>query len=236
MNANELSPRLQIVANYVPQDARLADIGSDHAYLPVALVLNKKIQYAIAGEVVQGPYEAAQRQVAKNGLDQSIEVRLADGLEAVFLKDHINAITICGMGGVLIRDILARGKHLQRLSGTEKLILQPNVGEKQLRKWLAAEGYTITAEEILEDHRKVYEVIVAEKLEDPVEYAPQELLFGPFLLNERSEIFLEKWQRQLTKLEKVRANLARSDQQLTEKIKQVEQEIQWIQEVLHESK
>lgn len=236
MNANELSPRLQVVADYVPQNARLADIGSDHAYLPVALVLNKKIQYAIAGEVVQGPYEAAQRQVAKNGLEELIEIRLADGLEAVFLEDQIDTVTICGMGGVLIRDILDRGKNLQRLSGTEKLILQPNVGEKQLREWLTAEGYTITAEEILEDHRKVYEVIVAEKLEAAAEYTPQELLFGPFLLQERSTIFLEKWQRQLGKLEKVRENLARSDQQLAEKIAQVEQEIQWIQEVLDESK
>ncbi len=157
-------------------------------------------------------------------------------MEAVFLEDQVDTVTICGMGGVLIRDILARGKKLQRLSGTEKLILQPNVGEKQLREWLTVEGYTITAEEILEDHRKVYEVIVAEKLEATAEYTPKELLFGPFLLQERSTIFLEKWHRQLGKLEKVRENLARSDQQLTEKIEQVEQEIQWIQEVLDESK
>lgn len=236
MNANELSPRLQVVADYVPKNARLADIGSDHAYLPVALLLNKKIQWAIAGEVVQGPYEAAKRQVAKNGLEALVEVRLADGMEAVFLEDQIDTISICGMGGVLIKDILERGKNLQRLSGKERLVLQPNVGEKQLREWLFSENYTIIAETILEDHRKIYEVIVAEKLKAPVHYTQQELLFGPLLLEERSAIFVKKWQRQLEKLKKVRENLAKSGQQLDEKVAQVQQEIQWIQEVLHESK
>lgn len=235
MNANELSPRLQVVADYVPANARLADIGSDHAYLPVALLLNKKIQWALAGEVVQGPYEAAKRQVAKNNLEKLIEVRLADGMEAVLLEDQIDTITICGMGGVLIKDILERGKKLQRLSGKERLVLQPNVGERQLREWLTTEGYTIIAETILEDHRKIYEVLVAEKLKTTAQYTEQELLFGPFLMEECSTIFVKKWQGQLEKLEKVRANLARSDQQLDEKISQVELEIQWIQEVLHES-
>ncbi len=235
MNANELSPRLQVVADYVPANARLADIGSDHAYLPVALLLNKKIQWALAGEVVQGPYEAAKRQVAKNNLEKLIEVRLADGMESVLLEDQIDTITICGMGGVLIKDILERGKKLQRLSGKERLVLQPNVGERQLREWLTTEGYTIIAETILEDHRKIYEVLVAEKLKTTAQYTEQELLFGPFLMEECSTIFVKKWQRQLEKLEKVRANLARSDQQLDEKISQVELEIQWIQEVLHES-
>ncbi|MGG5316023.1 tRNA (adenine(22)-N(1))-methyltransferase [Enterococcus sp. AZ072] len=236
MNANELSPRLQVVANYVPKKARLADIGSDHAYLPIALVRNERIQYAIAGEVVQGPYEAARKQVSKNGLEQFIEIRLGDGMEVVFLEDNIEAVTICGMGGVLIRDILERGKRMHRFSGKERLILQPNVGEKQLREWLAAEGYTIIAETILEDHHKIYEVMVAEKLDSTTSYTQHELLFGPHLLQERSTVFLKKWQHQLGKLEKVRANLAKSDQQLEDKIIQVEREIQWIKEALDESK
>ncbi|MEO1770839.1 tRNA (adenine(22)-N(1))-methyltransferase [Candidatus Enterococcus ferrettii] len=236
MNANELSLRLQVVANYVPKKARLADIGSDHAYLPVALVRNERIQYAIAGEVVQGPYEAARKQVSKNGLEQFIEIRLGDGMEVVFLEDNIEAVTICGMGGVLIRDILERGKRMHRFSGKERLILQPNVGEKQLREWLAAEGYTIIAETILEDHHKIYEVMVAEKLDSTASYTQHELLFGPHLLQERSTVFLKKWQHQLGKLEKVRANLAKSDQQLEDKIIQVEREIQWIKEALDESK
>lgn len=232
MNAKDLSLRLQKAAEFVPQDARLADIGSDHAYLPVALMLQEKISYGIAGEVVVGPYESAKRQVAKNGLEKSIDVRLADGLEAVELSDQVSAITICGMGGVLIRDILQRGKDKNRLSGKERLILQPNVGERQLRQWLVNEHYTITYEAIIEENNKVYEVIVADKLSEAPEYSAKELFFGPMLLKDKNAVFIAKWQHKLEKSEKILASLHQSDQDVAEKIQEVAQEIEWIKEVL----
>ena len=232
MNAKDLSLRLQKAAEFVPQDARLADIGSDHAYLPVALMLQEKISYGIAGEVVVGPYESAKRQVAKNGLEKSIDVRLADGLEAVELSDQVSAITICGMGGVLIRDILQRGKEKNRLSGKERLILQPNVGERQLRQWLVNENYTITHEAIIEENNKVYEVIVADKLSKVPEYSAKELFFGPVLLNDKNAVFIAKWQHKLEKSEKILASLHQSDQDVAKKIQEVAQEIEWIKEVL----
>lgn len=232
MNAKDLSLRLQKAAEFVPQDARLADIGSDHAYLPVALMLQEKISYGIAGEVVVGPYESAKRQVAKNGLEKSIDVRLADGLEAVELSDQVSAITICGMGGVLIRDILQRGKDKNRLSGKERLILQPNVGERQLRQWLVNEHYTITHEAIIEENNKVYEVIVADKLSEAPEYSAKELFFGPVLLNDKNAVFIAKWQHKLEKSEKILVSLHQSDQDVADKIQEVAQEIEWIKEVL----
>lgn len=232
MNAKDLSIRLQKAAEFVPQNARLADIGSDHAYLPVALMLQDKISYGIAGEVVVGPYESAKRQVAKNGLESKIDVRLADGLEAVDLSDQVSAITICGMGGVLIRDILQRGKENNRLSGKERLILQPNVGERQLRQWLVAEGYTITDETIIEENKKIYEIIVAEKCLDTPDYSDRELFFGPALLVEKNPVFIEKWQHKLFKSENILNSLRQSDQDVSEKIREVEQEIEWIKEVL----
>lgn len=235
MNAKDLSIRLQKAAEFVPQAARLADIGSDHAYLPVALMLQNKISYAIAGEVVVGPYESAKRQVAKNGLEEKIDVRLADGLEAVDLSDQVSAITICGMGGVLIRDILQRGKENNRLSGNERLILQPNVGERQLRQWLVNEGYTITAETIIEENNKIYEIIVAENFLDKTDYSDRELFFGPVLLVEKNPVFIEKWQHKLIKTENILNSLRQSDQDVSEKIREVEQEIEWIKEVLEDA-
>lgn len=110
MNHLELSKRLEKVGEFVPEAARLADIGSDHAYLPVALMLKGKITFAVAGEVVQGPFDSAQKQVRKNGLEEKIIVRLADGLAAIKPEDQINAVTIAGMGGSLIKDILEAGK------------------------------------------------------------------------------------------------------------------------------
>ena len=151
MNHLDLSQRLAAVGEFVPESARLADIGSDHAYLPVALMLKGKIKYAVAGEVVQGPYESARKQVQKDGLEDRITVRLANGLDAIQPQDAIT-----GMGGSLIREILEAGKLHQRLSGQERLILQPNIGERTLRSWLQENQYKIQSEKILEENKKIY--------------------------------------------------------------------------------
>ena len=147
--------RLERVAAQVPAGARLADIGSDHAYLPVALVHRGAIAAALAGEVAITPFQAAQRSVSENGLGERITVRLADGLAAIEPGDGVTAISFCGMGGETIRDILEAGKA--RLSGSERLILQPNGGEQPLREWLMHNGYRILHEEVLRENRFDYE-------------------------------------------------------------------------------
>ncbi len=106
MNAQKLSKRLQTVAAYVPQNAVVADIGSDHAYLPCYLVHQGIVQKAIAGEVVKGPYESACKEVRTEQLQDKITVRLADGMEAVEHEDGVTTVTIAGMGGPLIASIL----------------------------------------------------------------------------------------------------------------------------------
>ena len=109
MNENQLSKRLATVGDLIPRGSRLADIGSDHAYLPVALMLENKLSFAVAGEVVEGPYQSAKTQVSKSNLTDKIIVRLANGLDAIEPEDQIDVISICGMGGTLIRDILEAG-------------------------------------------------------------------------------------------------------------------------------
>ncbi|ONN43942.1 tRNA (adenine(22)-N(1))-methyltransferase [Enterococcus mundtii] len=230
MNHTELSKRLETVGRFVPEAARLADIGSDHAYLPVALMLKGKIDFAIAGEVVKGPFESAKRQVMKNGLSERIEVRLANGLEAIEKDDQISAITIAGMGGSLIRDILESGRQNQRLSGEERLILQPNIGEKTLRTWLKENNYQIIAEEIIEENKKIYEIIVAEKKEQPIDYSEKELIFGPFLLEEKNAAFSAKWQRELKQREVILEQLKNASEQ--NRYETIQQEVEWIKEVL----
>lgn len=153
--------RLERVAAHVPAGARLADIGSDHAYLPVALMRRGVIVAAVAGEVALTPFYSAERTVRENGLEQRITVRQANGLAAIEAEDGITAISLCGMGGETIRDILDSGKA--HLSGRERLILQPNGGEQPLRQWLMDNGYRILAEEVLRENRFDYEIIVAER-------------------------------------------------------------------------
>lgn len=222
--------RLERVAAHVPPGARLADIGSDHGYLPVALMRRGVIEAAVAGEVALTPFHSAERTVRDNDLQQHVTVRLANGLAAIEPQDGITAISVCGMGGETIRDILDSGKA--RLSGAERLILQPNGGEQPLRQWLMDNSYRIVSEELLQENRFDYEIIVAERAE-PVAYTGQELYFGPLQMQARSPAFLRKWQRILREKHKTLSQFARARQALPEaKVQEVAQQARWITELL----
>lgn len=230
MKEHILSMRLERVAANVPAGARLADIGSDHGYLPVALMRRGAITAAVAGEAATTPFHAAQRAVRDNGLEQHITVRLADGLAAIEPADGITAISVCGMGGETIRDILDSGKA--HLSGQERLILQPNGGEQALRQWLMGNGYSILIEEVLHENRFYYEIIVAERAEPQV-YSAEQLYFGPLQMQERSPVFIAKWQRMLGKKHKALASLERAQPLLAQdKREEITQQIKWVTALL----
>ncbi len=230
LNEHTLSARLERVAAQVPEGARLADIGSDHGYLPVALMRRGVIVAAVAGEVALTPMLSAERNVRENGFESLIIVRLANGLEAIQPEDCITAISLCGMGGETIRDILDEGKV--RLNGKERLILQPNGGEQPLRQWLMENGYRLVHEEVLRENRFDYEIIVAERV-GPVMYSDQELYFGPLQMQARSPAFLLKWQRRLRQKQKTLTHLARARQSLPEeKLQDLVRKIQWITDLL----
>ena len=226
LNEHTLSMRLERVAAHVPAGARLADIGSDHGYLPVALLRRGLIAAAVAGEVAATPFQAAERTVRENGLEQHVSVRLADGLAAITAADAITAISVCGMGGETIRNILDSGK--MHLTGQERLILQPNGGEQPLRQWLMDNGYCILVEELLRENRFYYEIIVAERAE-PVAYSAEELYFGPLQLQARSPAFLAKWQRLLRQKQKTLASFEQARQAVPQaKVQEVARQVQWI--------
>ena len=230
MNEHTLSQRLERVAAHIPAGARLADIGSDHAYLPVALMRRGAIAAAVAGEVAATPFQAANRTVADNGLTQHITVRLADGLAAIEAGDDITAVSLCGMGGETIRDILDSGRA--RLSGRERLILQPNGGEQPLRQWLMENGYQILHEELLRENRFYYEIIVAERAE-AMTYTAEQLYFGPLQMQARSPEFLAKWQRILREKRKTLVSLEQARQAVPEqKVQEIVQQVKWIVQLL----
>jgi len=222
--------RLERVAVHVPAGARLADIGSDHAYLPVALMRRGVVAAAVAGEVALTPLCAAERTVRENRLESLISVRLANGLAAIEPGDGITAISLCGMGGETIRDILERDKA--RLGGQERLILQPNGGEQPLRLWLMENGYRILCEEVLRENCFDYEIIVAERT-GPVAYSAQELYFGPLQMQERSPAFLLKWQRALRRKQQTLTHFALARQTVPEEtVQDLAQQVRWISELL----
>lgn len=224
-----ISKRLELVASFVPQGAILLDVGSDHAYLPIELVERGKIESAIAGEVVEGPYQSAVKNVEAHGLKEKIQVRLANGLAAFEEADQVSVITIAGMGGRLIARILEEG--LDKLANVERLILQPNNREDDLRIWLQDNDFQIVAESILEEAGKFYEILVVEV--GQMKLSASDVRFGPFLSKEVSPVFVQKWQKEAAKLEFA---LGQIPEKNLEERQVLVDKIQAIKEVLHESK
>ena len=224
-----ISKRLELVASFVPQGTILLDVGSDHAYLPIELVERGQIEGAIAGEVVEGPYQSAVKNVEAHGLKEKIQVRLANGLAAFEEADQVSVITIAGMGGRLIARILEEG--LDKLANVERLILQPNNREDDLRIWLQDNGFQIVAESILEEAGKFYEILVVEV--GQMKLSASDVRFGPFLSKEVSPVFVQKWQKEAAKLEFA---LGQIPEKNLEERQVLVDKIQAIKEVLHASK
>jgi len=156
-----LDTRLRAAAEMVPRGARLADIGSDHAYLPIALCLEGKIEYALASDINEGPVASARANIAKNGLASKIEAIRADGLDDArdFAPD---CITVLGMGGELIVTILDRAEWVRDERIT--LVLQPMTHAEILSEYLAANGFAVSDERIVsvgERDDRIYRLIKA---------------------------------------------------------------------------
>lgn len=223
-----INNRLLTVATYINHE-RLADIGSDHAYLPIYAVEQGKVKSAVAGEVVKGPFMAAVENVKKYALDSKIDVRLGDGLD-VIEPNEVDCITICGMGGPLISEILNKGK--EKLTHYPTLILQSNIHTEAVRRRLMALGYMIKDEVIMKERKHVYEIIVAERNNSDIVYNERELKFGPVLLNKKDDVFKEKWLREYHHLKTVYESI-KSEERHSEKASQLLNDIETLKEVLN---
>lgn len=223
-----LNQRLTSVCNYIVP-GKLADIGSDHAYLPIYAIQNNLISSAIAGEVIKGPYEAARKNVLVNQLNDVIDVRLGDGLSVISKSESIQNITICGMGGPLIAKILKEGK--EHLVQGPRLVLQSNIQTEALRYTLMSINYHIVDEIIMEEKGHIYEIVVAEYNTNSENLNNKELKFGPKLLQKKNEIFYKKWNHELEALKHIRNQL--NSESHHERLKEIENDISLITEVLN---
>ncbi|SDB98710.1 tRNA (adenine22-N1)-methyltransferase [Pelagirhabdus alkalitolerans] len=225
-----LSRRLKLVASYLPKSAYFADIGSDHAYLPVTVCSHDLSAKALAGEINEGPFKAAKQHVGAYGLHDRIEVRRGDGL-TIIEEDPVKQVTIAGMGGSLIRSILETGEEY--LKSVDLLILQPNVDSYDLRHWMVTSPFSLVDEQILEEDGHIYEVLVAKRGQSGFnEMSYKQLLLGPILMKEKSKPFISKWKRERDNKERIveQMKLATSPNQL--KIDQFIKDIQLINEVI----
>ena len=153
----ELSPRLRSVAELVPHGAHFADIGTDHAYLPVWLILHGVIEKAIAADLRRGPLERARETAEKYSVSGKMDFRLCDGLSGL-REGETDTIVIAGMGGETIANILAAAPWTKRDGIT--LILQPMSSQPDLRQWLAENGYTIERECLSREEKNLYTVML----------------------------------------------------------------------------
>lgn len=153
-----LSERLRAIAQLVPNSHTLADIGTDHGYIPLYLIQQRRIQHAIAADISPGSLDKARQLIRQHRLEHCIETRLGNGL-SVLAPGEADIILIAGMGGVLIRNMIDKEEEVARSAAA--LILQPMIGQEELRRWLLQNGYGITDEELVKEGRRIYQIIVA---------------------------------------------------------------------------
>ncbi len=155
----ELSPRLFCAASMVRGCTKIVDIGTDHAYLPAFLVMNKNVKDVLACDIGIGPLENAKKTVEMYSLQDFISLRISDGLKEVS-EDEANEIIICGMGGTLIAEILSAAGWIRRKG--MHLILQPMTHSEDVRHFLCENGFVISEEQYVTDNNRVYCCISAD--------------------------------------------------------------------------
>ena len=184
----ELHPRLRAVADMVAPGRVVADIGTDHAYLPAFLLLNGIAPYVIACDIGELPLANAAETVAIYHLAGKIDLRVSDGLANVRPEEY-GAVTVCGMGGTLIAEILEKAvlpNHVQ-------LVLQPMTHVEDVRAWLCRSGFAIGREVCVKDAGRVYCCMAAERGDEPRKDEPGFWYFGTLTgETEEERFFLRK--------------------------------------------
>ena len=180
----KLSNRLQAVARQIPAGLRVADVGTDHGYLPVYLVVNDIAPKVIASDRGKRPLDSARQLISLLSLENQIDVRLGDGL-SVLQPDEAEVICLAGMGGVAIKEIISAGLPLAQAA--KRLVLQPQRNVPAVRRFLVANGFKIVAEDLAEDDGFYYEIIAVEP--GLMELTEQEADFGPLLLRDGHPLF-----------------------------------------------
>ena len=203
-----IGDRLEAIGKLVPQGCVLADIGTDHAYLPVWLLEQGKIASAIAGDIAEGPCLAAKNTVSMHGMKGKVEVRLGSGLK-VLQAGEADCIAIAGMGASTMIEILEADMSLAVKA--KRLVLQPMAGAASLRKWLIQNGWHIVAEDLVADGRHLYEIMAVERGESEA-FSDAVLEIGPSLIEAKHPLLAKQFERQINNYKKLLANMGKSEQ------------------------
>ncbi|MCU5872729.1 tRNA (adenine(22)-N(1))-methyltransferase [Clostridioides difficile] len=154
----KLTDRLLEIASLVSDGKKIADIGTDHGYIPVYLLKEGKVPFAVLADVNKGPLDNAHKEVIQNNLLDKVDLRLGSGIEILEIGE-VEEVIIAGMGGILISELLEAKKEVAH--NVEKLILQPMQAQEELRYYLLNNGYEILEEVLVREDFRIYEIIVA---------------------------------------------------------------------------
>ena len=184
----ELSKRLQTIASFVRPGSRIADVGTDHGFLPIYLIEQEIASHGIAMDVRKGPLSRAQEHIAEAGLEEKIETRLGNGLEKL-IPGEADTVIIAGMGGPLMLDILRAGSHVS--GAVERFVLSPQSDWRGFCLGLRELGLLIVREEMICEDGKYY--VIMEAVHDVSTRVEEEseLRFGRLLLEEKHPVLLE---------------------------------------------
>lgn len=226
----ELSKRLYAVAGLVTEGASVADIGTDHGYVPIYLVESGIASKVIALDVNQGPLNRARMHIVGHGLGNRIETRLSDGLTRI-RPGEVDTVIASGMGGPLTIRILQEGKEVA--DQLNALILQPQSEICRVRRFLTENGYRIEQEDMVLEDGKYYPVMrVVHGTKEP--YEEWEYLYGKRLLEARHPVLLEFLKRELRIKESILEQLAgrSGSESARERAEEICREREWIQKAL----
>lgn len=214
----KISERLMTVASLVSRDHVLADVGTDHGYVPIYLILQGKIKKAIAMDINRGPLERAREHISLYGMGDYIETRLSDGVEALALGEA-DSILIAGMGGGLVIRILEQGREV--CHAAKELVLQPQSELPRVREFLFWEGYVTDAEEMVFEDGKYYPMMrvrydaqikkerCAQKQEPRTFLRELGFFYGEGLLEQRHPVLLQYLKKERSVYGEISASLKR---------------------------
>ena len=197
----KLSKRLLTIANLIDDNSKVADIGCDHGLVSIYLAMNKQNISIIASDINQNALDNAIKNINKYHLEDKIKVCLSNGLDNI--NDEIDTIIISGMGGHTIVDILTNNQ--EKLNTVNNIIIQSNNDIEYVRRKIVKLGYYISKEKLILDKNIYYTVMLFTK--GKKKYTNKEYYFGPILLKENSKIFIEKNNKEYTKLVNIKNNI-----------------------------
>lgn len=246
----KLSKRLALVASFVPEGKRLADVGTDHGYIPIYVTEEKGCPGAVAMDVGKGPLKRAQDHIREHGLEGRIETRLSDGLAAL-VPGEAEVVVIAGMGGELMLRILEEGRHMW--GSVELFVLSPQSELDKVRWYLEENFFSVEREDMVLDEGKYYTVMgvrwnrggaesggCAEfeggaESEGGIQGKPWWYLYGKRLIQEKNPVlrsFLEEEEKRLTGI--LRRLNGQESERAAAAVIEIEEQIAWLREAQEE--